>query len=184
MHEVLVNCVFKLAQEKVWLGELTVTPWPWLLTLDVKQQNKLSVIKGRVYLGWTSTKLGLMCLAQGHNTMTGEAQTRGPSVSSQALYHWATAHPHIDPFKITPNLSVVVLLIDQATLSQSKMTEETNVKLQYQFLSVKNCYESSTSIRCTVTIDFYTTGWLLLVTLNRWEKENIGRRSNTNNNRI
>ena len=26
MHEVLVNCLFKLAQEKVWLGELTVSP--------------------------------------------------------------------------------------------------------------------------------------------------------------
>ena len=26
MHEVLVNCVFKLAQEKVWLGELNVPP--------------------------------------------------------------------------------------------------------------------------------------------------------------
>ena len=24
MHEVLVNCLFKFAQEKVWLGELTV----------------------------------------------------------------------------------------------------------------------------------------------------------------
>ena len=31
MQEVLVNCLFKLAQEKVWLGELT-----W----EVKQQNK------------------------------------------------------------------------------------------------------------------------------------------------
>ena len=26
VHEVLVNCFFKLAQEKVWLGELTVPP--------------------------------------------------------------------------------------------------------------------------------------------------------------
>ena len=26
VHEVLVNCYFKLAQEKVWLGELTVPP--------------------------------------------------------------------------------------------------------------------------------------------------------------
>ena len=26
VHEVLVNCLFKLAQEKVWLGELTVPP--------------------------------------------------------------------------------------------------------------------------------------------------------------
>ena len=28
VHEVLVNCLFKLAQEKVWLGELTVPQWP------------------------------------------------------------------------------------------------------------------------------------------------------------
>ena len=26
VHEVLVNCLFKLVQEKVWLGELTVPP--------------------------------------------------------------------------------------------------------------------------------------------------------------
>ena len=31
--------------------------------------NNLSVIKGRVFLGWTSTKLRLMCLAQGHNAV-------------------------------------------------------------------------------------------------------------------
>ena len=28
MHEVLVNCLFKLAQKKVWLGALTVPPRP------------------------------------------------------------------------------------------------------------------------------------------------------------
>ena len=32
--------------------------------------NNLSVLKGWVFLGWTSTKLGLMCLAQGHNAVT------------------------------------------------------------------------------------------------------------------
>ena len=26
VHEVLVNCFFKFAQEKVWLGELTISP--------------------------------------------------------------------------------------------------------------------------------------------------------------
>ena len=26
VHKVLVNCLFRLAQEKVWLGELTVLP--------------------------------------------------------------------------------------------------------------------------------------------------------------
>ena len=35
-----------------------------------------------------------MCLAQGpQRSDTGEARTRGTSVSSQALYHWATALP-------------------------------------------------------------------------------------------
>ena len=35
-----------------------------------------------------------MCLAQGpQRSDAGEAQTRGPTVSSQALYHWATALP-------------------------------------------------------------------------------------------
>ena len=31
--------------------------------------NNLSVTSGRVFMGCTSTKLGLMCLAQGHNAM-------------------------------------------------------------------------------------------------------------------
>ena len=35
-----------------------------------------------------------MCPAQGpQRSDAGEARTRGPSVSSQALYHWATAFP-------------------------------------------------------------------------------------------
>ena len=45
VHEVLVNCLLKLAQEKVWLGELTIPPWPQLLTWDVKQQNKQTICK-------------------------------------------------------------------------------------------------------------------------------------------
>ena len=56
--------------------------------------NNLSVKQGRVFLGWTSTKLGLMCLAQWpQRSDAGEARTPGPSVSSQALYHWATVLP-------------------------------------------------------------------------------------------
>ena len=35
-----------------------------------------------------------MCLAQGpQRSDAGEARTHGPSVMSQALYHWATALP-------------------------------------------------------------------------------------------
>ena len=37
-----------------------------------------------------------MCLAQGpQRSDAGKARTRDPSVSSQALYHWATALPDI-----------------------------------------------------------------------------------------
>ena len=37
-----------------------------------------------------------MCLAQRpQRSNAGEAQNHGPSVSSQALYHWATAIPTI-----------------------------------------------------------------------------------------
>ena len=32
--------------------------------------NILSIMYGRFFLGWTSTKLGLMCLAQGHKAVT------------------------------------------------------------------------------------------------------------------
>ena len=32
--------------------------------------NNFSTMSGRVFLGWTSYKQGLMCLAQGHNTVT------------------------------------------------------------------------------------------------------------------
>ena len=39
-HKVLVNRLFKPAQEKVRLCELTVPPWPLLLTWGVKQNNK------------------------------------------------------------------------------------------------------------------------------------------------
>ena len=56
--------------------------------------DNLSVKQGRVFLGSTSTKLGYMCLAQGQQRSdAGEAQTRDPSVSSQALCHWATVLP-------------------------------------------------------------------------------------------
>ena len=37
-----------------------------------------------------------MCLAQGpQRSDAGEARTRGPSVSSHAFYHWATALPSV-----------------------------------------------------------------------------------------
>ena len=37
---------------------------------SLRRINNLSVIEGRVFLGRTSSKLELMCLAQGHNAVT------------------------------------------------------------------------------------------------------------------
>ena len=44
---------------------------------------------GRVFLGWTNTK---PC-SKSQRSAAGEAQTRKPSISSQALYHWAASLP-------------------------------------------------------------------------------------------
>ena len=47
-----------------------------------------------------------MCLAQGpQRSDAGEARTRGPSVSSQALYHWATVLLHME---VTPDINPVL----------------------------------------------------------------------------
>ena len=43
-----------------------------------------------------------MCLAQGpQHSDAGEARTRGLSVWSQAVYHWATALPEADGIRFT-----------------------------------------------------------------------------------
>ena len=48
-----------------------------------------------------------MCLAQGpQRSDAGEARTRYPSVSSQALYHWATALPKY--FSLLPKTPVEI----------------------------------------------------------------------------
>ena len=42
MHEVLLNCFFKLAQEKVWLGELTAVDLGREATKQTKDEHKMS----------------------------------------------------------------------------------------------------------------------------------------------
>ena len=57
--------------------------------------NNISVTSGQVFLGWTSSKLGLdnVSCSKTQRSDASDARTHGPSVSSQALYHWATALP-------------------------------------------------------------------------------------------
>ena len=53
-----------------------------------------------------------MCLAQGpQGSDADEAQTRGPSVSSQALYDWATALPSDVVFIMLINVKMPTLML-------------------------------------------------------------------------
>ena len=59
-NSVYSNCLFS------WVFE-------WFAWFDsLRPINNLSVIKDRIFLGWTSTQLhvGLMCVAQGHSAVT------------------------------------------------------------------------------------------------------------------
>ena len=73
-----------------------------------------------------------MCLAQGpQRSDAGEARTRGPSVSSQALYHWATA---------LPSQRVLKLLSAQASSYKVHSREITykSSKGEQQFLNARH----------------------------------------------
>ena len=63
----------KIMSESV-CSDLGLTSWRlcclFVLFNSLRPINNLSVKQGRVFLGWTITKLGLMCLAQGHNAVT------------------------------------------------------------------------------------------------------------------
>ena len=57
--------------------------------------NSFSDMSGRVFLGWTRTKQGLICLAEGHNTvMTVRLEPATPwspvkhSTSEPLHFHW------------------------------------------------------------------------------------------------
>ena len=61
-------------------------PWNVFDLILYVPVNNLSVMSGQVLLGWTSTK----SCSRTKRSDASRARTHGPSVSSQALYHWAT----------------------------------------------------------------------------------------------
>ena len=68
-----------------------------------------------------------MCLAQGpQRSDAGEARTRGPSVSSQALYHWATALPCV---LLKDHTAVTPVRLEHATL-RSRVKHSTTEPLR------------------------------------------------------
>ena len=55
------------SSKRIGLNQTTIKYFDLILYVPV---NNLSVTSGRVFLGWTSTKLGRMFLTQGHNAVT------------------------------------------------------------------------------------------------------------------
>ena len=83
--------------------------------------NNLSDIKGRVFLGWTSTKVGLMFLLKDTMKWCRWGSNLRPLTSSQALYHWATALPieaEVNIYykaKLCPSKNVLILNVEEST---------------------------------------------------------------------
>ena len=67
--------------------------------------SNLSVIKGWVFLGWTSTKLGLICLAQGHNTLTPVRLKPAAPRSRASTLPLSHCPPYLWKFHVAAHLS-------------------------------------------------------------------------------
>ena len=74
-------------------------------------------MSGQVFLGWTITKPGLMCLAQGHNAMT---QVRLEPVALPSRVEHSTTEPlpssHLDETKKYLETLSFVKFMKQANL--------------------------------------------------------------------
>ena len=63
----------------------------WFVLILYIPVNNFSVILGQVFLGWTSTKQEIISFSRKQRSASREARIHNPSISSQALYYWATS---------------------------------------------------------------------------------------------
>ena len=83
--------------------------------------NNFSVTSGCVFLGWTSTKQGLMCLAQGHITVTPVRLDRQPiGLESSTL-------PRAEPLRFLI-IHVIISLFCWIMLTWSRKTNVQKLK--------------------------------------------------------
>ena len=69
-----------------------------------------------------------MCLTQRPQRIdASEARTRGPSVSSQALYHWTTAPPNQDWSRIE-RLNNICLILSERDSMMSFLLQNNNTR--------------------------------------------------------
>ena len=66
-HFCLLFCVHEVLVYLASIQRFAIDLFDLILYVPV---NNFSVLSGRVFLGWTRTKQGFMCLTQGHNIVT------------------------------------------------------------------------------------------------------------------
>ena len=87
-----------------------------------------------------------MCLAQGpQRSDDGEARTRYPSVSSQALYHWATALPVAQ--SVTCLATDACLTADPGVASSIPARFHTFVEIDHEIISTVILLPSADSFK-------------------------------------
>ena len=121
---IYLNAVWFCPKLNKWGGTLvrfTILDTDWLLVMwiiwgvwkkymlfclfdSLHSINNLSDIKWRVYLGWTSVKLGLMCLAQRHNAVV--PVSIQPAAPRSRVKHSTTETLHQQITEEDPNLKL------------------------------------------------------------------------------
>ena len=103
-----VCCSIGLKMTQVWLNFMVISTLTTHLITDEPEQviffifgslrpiNNPSVIKGQVFLGWTNTKLGLMCFAQGHSAVT-PARLKPTAPLSRVKHSTTESMPSLSP---------------------------------------------------------------------------------------
>ena len=83
-----------------------------------------------------------MCLAQGPQRSDAcEARTRGPSVSSQALYHWATTLPNLSKIDKT-----MILMTNGSLMKAESIAECSPLGILQYFWPALSDYRSGRPI--------------------------------------
>ena len=121
--------------------------WKWLIDIShllffvwfdsLRPINNLSVIKGRVFLGWTSTKLGLMFLLKD----TTQWRRWGSNPRPFGLESSTLPLSHCAPYPFIVYCIIVTQLI--ANYNFSKHTCQLNLELAGYIFLWKHCFNFS-----------------------------------------
>ena len=137
--------------------------WFLLVLILYDSVNNISVMSGQVFLGWTSTKQGLMCLAQGHKQWRhggSNPQPLGLKSSTLPLSHCASSCllvayivNNMDPDQTAPfgaDWSGFILFASMKNSSlKTTWVYAADLKSRRNFQVCWYWYDSTSSLKCT-----------------------------------